>query len=928
MEFDRWEQIERLYHAALEHGPDAREAFLDEACAGDEDLRREVTGLLAYDVPGDSFIQSPAIEIAARAWAAGPLIEVSTNAMGSLIVGSQIGAYKLIEPLGRGGMGEVHLALDTRLGRKVAVKLLPAAFTTDADRVQRFVREARAASALNHPNIITIHEVGKTETESGSLRYIVTEYVEGETLRQRLRDAPQRRMKPSEAIDVTLQIAAALAAAHEAGITHRDIKPENVMVRPDGLVKVLDFGLAKLTNPPPETIDTGAPTMSPEVETTPGMVMGTLRYLSPEQARAHEVDARSDIFSLGAVLYEMIAGEPLFAGETTADVIAAIINKEPEPLASFTREPSLSGAEIDRIARKALRKDREERYQSAGDLLNDLKDLKEELTIADRGLRIVEEGAFVDNNNGPSTGRDHSAHFGSNSRNHIESKAPAKVAGRGLLAAAAIVLGVGVIIGFYVYKRISRPDANQSRAAAFRALAVLPFQPLGMPAGEEYLGLGLADALITDLSNYKGLVVRPTSAVNKFLTAGSDPFHAGRELGVDLALTGKIQSEGPRLRVTMQLLQVNTETILWSDKFDGQTSEMFALQDSISRKLAQTLMRQFPGQIALKQHTDGNSENYQPKNEAYLAYLNGRYHIYSYTRDGWEKSLGFLTEATKIDPHYALVHASLAEVYTVAADHYLSPREAWPQAQAAAERAIALDGNLAEAYMSLAIVKALHQRDWEGAEQAFEQATALNPQSATARDWYGWVLLWQGRFDESLAQLREAQRLDPFSPSIGTDIGTFFYCINKYDQAETELKRILERDADCFSANSELGWVYVKQGRIAEAVATFEKMQKLDNTPWTVAQLAHAQARAGNRATAEQLLAELRRRSSNEYVSPSAFVTVYLGLDDKEQTFAWLERSYGLGSTDLITLKVDPIFDPLRSDPRFRDLLRRLNLSG
>jgi TolB-like protein/Tfp pilus assembly protein PilF len=623
----------------------------------------------------------------------------------------------------------------------------------------------------------------------------------------------------------------------------------------------------------------------------------------------------------------MIAGEPLFAGETTADIIAAIINKEPEPLARFTREPSLSGAEIDRIARKALRKDREERYQSASDLLSDLKDLKEELTIADRGLRIVEEGAFVDNKNSPSTRQDHPAQSGSSSRNHIESKALAKGPGRGLLA-AAIAVGIVVIIGFYVYKRISRPDAIQSRAAAFRALAVLPFQPLGMPANEEYLGLGLADALITDLSNYKGLVVRPTSAVNKFLTAGSDPFHAGRELGVDLALTGKIQSEGPRLRVTMQLLQMNTETILWSDKFDGQTSEMFALQDSISRKLAQTLMRQFPGQIALKQHTGDNSENYQPKNEAYLAYLNGRYHIYSYTRDGWEKSLGFLTEATKIDPHYALVHASLAEVYTVAADHYLSPREAWPQAQAAAERAIALDGNLAEAYMSLAIVKALHQRDWEGAEQAFEQATALNPQLATARDWYGWILLWQGRFDESLAQLREAQRLDPFSPSIGTDIATFFYCINKYDQAETELKKLLERDANCFSAISMLGWVYIKQGRIAEAVAAFEKTLKLDNTPWTVAQLAHAQARAGDRATAERLLAELRRRSNNEYVSPFAFVTVYLGLDDKEQTFAWLERAYGLGSVDLITLKVDPIFDPLHGDPRFRDLLRRLNLSG
>ena len=376
MELDRWEQIERLYHAALERGPDAREAFLDKACAGDEDLRREVAGLLACDIPSDSFIQSPAIEIAARALAAEPLIEVSTNPMRSPIAVGHIGAYKLLEPLGRGGMGEVHLALDTRLGRKVAVKLLPAVFTTDAGRVRRFAREARAASALNHPNIITIHEIGEASTENGSLRFIVTEYVEGETLRQRMASAPQQRIGSSEAIDIALQIAAALSAAHEAGITHRDIKPENVMVRPDGLVKVLDFGLAKLTPPSPEAIDTGAPTLAQEIRTTPGMILGTLRYMSPEQARAQEVDARSDIFSLGAVLYEMIAGEPLFSGETAADIIAAIINKEPQPLAECAPD---APPEMEEILSKALSKNREERYQAVSELLTDLQRLKSRL---------------------------------------------------------------------------------------------------------------------------------------------------------------------------------------------------------------------------------------------------------------------------------------------------------------------------------------------------------------------------------------------------------------------------------------------------------------------------------------------------------------------------------------------------------------------
>lgn len=533
-----------------------------------------------------------------------------------------------------------------------------------------------------------------------------------------------------------------------------------------------------------------------------------------------------------------------------------------------------------------------------------------------------------DDNNGISPDHDHLIQFGSSSGRHIEPVAVARAQWRGLLGAAAIIIGLGLGLGYYAYKWIFSADAIQSQAPVIRALAILPFQTIGMPANEEYLGLGLADALITDLGHYKGLVVRPTSVVHKFQAPDSDPFQAGRSLVVDLALTGKIQREGSQLRVTMQLLQVNTEDILWSDKFDGQVSEMFALQDSLSHKLAEALMQQYPGQIALKQQSGGHNEHYQPKNEAHLAFLNGRYYIYSYTLGGWEKSRGFLTEATKIDPNYALAYASLAEAYTIAAELYLSPQEAWPKAQAAAERAIALDGNLSEAYTSLAIVKGLYQQDWKAAERAFAQATALNPQLAMARNWYGWFLLWLGRFDESLAQLREAQRLDPFSPSIRTDIGTHFYCLRKYDQAEAELKKLVEVNADNFSAISMLGWVYARQGRTAEGIAAFEKTRKIDNTPMALAALAHAQARAGALATANQLLAELRQRSNREYVSPFAYVLIYLGLDDKEQTFFWLERAYDTRSLFMITLKVDPIFDQLHGDPRYDDILRRLNLSG
>jgi serine/threonine protein kinase/tetratricopeptide (TPR) repeat protein len=375
MELDRWEQIELLYHAALECEPDAREAFLNDACAGDESLRSEVAGLLAWDILSDSFIQSPAIEIAARAMAAKPPIEISTSSMGSLIVGSWIGAYQLLEPLGRGGMGEVYLALDTRLGRKVAVKLLPARFTTDAGRVRRFAREARSVSALNHPNIITIHEIGEVRTEAGDTHYLVTEYVEGATLRQRMANAPQGRLSLAEALDVAAQIAAALATAHEAGIAHRDIKPENVMVRRDCIVKVLDFGLAKLTEPASPVIDSQASTLARN-STAAGMVMGTPRYMSPEQARGEKVDVRTDIFSLGVVLYEMVTGRQPFVGATPNETIAAILRDEPPPLAECAPD---APPEMEEILSRTLSKNRDERYQAVTELLADLQRLKSRL---------------------------------------------------------------------------------------------------------------------------------------------------------------------------------------------------------------------------------------------------------------------------------------------------------------------------------------------------------------------------------------------------------------------------------------------------------------------------------------------------------------------------------------------------------------------
>ena len=451
MKAERWRQIERLYHAALERDPDERAAFLAEACDGDDELRREVSELLAFDDPAASFIEKPAIEIAARALADDPLSRESTRKLESSSVERRIGAHKLLSLLGRGGMGEVYLAHDTRLVRKVAIKVLPAEFTTDQERVRRFAQEARAASSLNHPNIITIYEIGEAAAEDGGTHYIVTEYVEGETLRQRIASTAGKGMKLAESVEMAAQVAAALAAAHEAGIMHRDIKPENVMLRPDGIIKVLDFGLAKLTETPALPVGSQLATVA-KLHTETGMVMGTPGYMSPEQARGERVDARTDIFSLGAMLYEMVAGRAPFAGATTSEIIAAILRDEP-PLLS--RAAPKTPPELERMVGKALRKNREERYQTVSELLADLKGLKRQLEHQDELVRA-----------GPSALSDHTlkqvASTGDVTPGHTTAKH--RVGGiwrRKLLAACALALVVGS--AGWLYWRNAK--LNQAQAA-------------------------------------------------------------------------------------------------------------------------------------------------------------------------------------------------------------------------------------------------------------------------------------------------------------------------------------------------------------------------------------------------------------------------------------------------------------------------------
>src|SRR5262245_62143449 len=647
MEFDRWEQIEKLYHAALEREPDAREAFLVEACANDEDLRREVAGLLACDLPSDSFIQSPAIEIAARAIAAEPFIEASTKPTGNLIAGSQIGAYQLLEPLGRGGMGEVHLALDTRLGRKVAVKLLPAEFTTDNGRLRRFAQEARAASALNHPNIITIHEIGEIAIENGSLRYIVTEYVEGETLRQRMARAPQQRNERPEAIDTALQMAAARSGAHEAGITRRDIKPENVMARRDGIVKVLDFGLAKLTEPagpaPSFLVDTQAPTLQRVASTESGVVIGTPRYMSPEQARGEKLDARTDIFSLGVMLYEMVAGRAPFAGTTPSEVIASILRDTPPPLAECAPDAL---PELEQTICKALNKDRAERYQTARDLLTDLKELKQRIEIEAK----LGETAFVV----PPSG-------GSSSRRNIPPEGGTTNATRKRLALfAAAALFIAAMAGWYYF----------NRKPAFTEKDTILLADFENKTGDDVFDVTLRQGLAIQLQQTPFLHLFPEAQMRHELKlmrrSPSEQVTAeiAREIcerqNLKALIAGSIASLGSHYVITLEAINGQSGESLAHEQVEAENKEQ------VLRALSQaaTRLRERLGESlsSIQRYDRPLQEGTTAKPEAFKAYSQG---IELAVSGRVRESIPFYQRAIDLDPDFAHAYSQLAIMYWV-----------------------------------------------------------------------------------------------------------------------------------------------------------------------------------------------------------------------------------------------------------------------
>lgn len=824
--------------------------------------------------------------------------------------GTRLGHYEVRSLLGAGGMGEVYLADDLTLHRKVAVKLLGADLITNEDRLQRFEREAYAASSLNHPNILTIYEIG-TENE---FHFIVTEFIEGESLGQRLKREPVELL---EGLEVGIQIASALSAAHEAGIIHRDIKPDNIMLRHDHLVKVLDFGLAKLSEQASAALDPELRTRVLQA-TAPGMVMGTSRYMSPEQARGEAVDARTDIWSLGVVIYQMASGHLPFSGKTMSDVLAAVIQTEPLPLTSHVTDVP---DELDRIVTKALQKNPDKRYQSIKDLGLDLKTLKQRLKFeielrssggAKRSSQ-AELGAKqrVTEPAGTPTDREARHIHGTSAVEYLVSEISRHKRASMMVSAVALLTIAGV---YFAYTRYSVRGK-----AGINSLAVLPFVNAGNDPDKEYLSDGISESLINRLSQLPGIKVIANTSSSKYKGKNADPQDVARALDVGAVLTGKVLQHGDDLSISVELVDARDRTHLWGERYDRKATDMLAVQAEISSEIAEKLrLRLTAGQ----QQQVATREKVNP--EAYELLLKGRSYRSRGKTEDWKKAADYFNQAVIRDPSYALAYAELSDMYRGLGS--LDPAEYFPKARAAALRALELDENLAEAHYALANLKR-DAWEWADAEREYKRAIELNPNLALAHRWYASYLRVMGRFDEAIAEIKRARELDPLSLAVNANVGQTLYYARQYDQAIEALEKTREMDQSYARLPLYLAYTYAAKGMYSKAINEYQEAIKLGlDTPGTQIFLGATYAQSGNRGQAKAILE--RSLTSKEYVSPADLAILQAALGQRDQAFASLEKAYAAHDLQLQYLGTDPVFDPLRSDPRFHNLLRRVGLTA
>ncbi|MFY9549673.1 MAG: protein kinase [Thermoanaerobaculia bacterium] len=792
----------------------------------------------------------------------------------TLSAGTRLGPYEILSPLGAGGMGEVYRARDTRLQREVAVKVLPSSFSGDLDRLRRFEQEARAASALNHPNILTVLDVG----ELAGAPFVVSELLEGVTLREALEGSP---LPVRKAVDYGVQIAQGLAAAHEKGIVHRDLKPENLFVTNDGRVKILDFGLAKLVPRQADVESTNAPTLTAGTE--PGVVMGTVGYMSPEQVRGGSADQRSDIFAFGTVLHEMLTGVRAFRGASAVEAMNAILKEEPA-------EASRSRAEVtpalDRIVRRCLEKSPSERFQSARDLAFALTETAS--TSAIPGVAA------------PAAARRKRA-------------VPALV---WLVAALAVGLGVVLAVRPALRQRISRGAAP----GTIQSLAVLPLENLSHEPEQDYFADGMTEALITDLAQIRSLRVISRTSVMGYRATKKPLPQIGRELNVDAVLEGSVQKSGGRVRITAQLIEAPTDRHVWAKSYERDLRDALSLQSEVAQAVAAEV------QAAVTPAEQSRLLKARPVDpEVHELDLRGRYQLNrAASEQDIRKAIGVFEQALAKDPGDALAYVGLANAYGALTDYYLPPRETMPRAKAAAIRALELDDTLADAHTALGWVHVAYDWEWSSAEVEFRRAIELNPSSAESHDRYGNYLTVVRRPEEAVAEIRRARELDPLSIGVHNDALLDYFMLRRYDEAAERARIIFEMDPSNAFAHALLALVYVQMGRRSEAIAEAEKGIQNSDSPMNLATAGTALAATGEPGRARRLLDELMEVSKKRYVCPYEIAVIHLGLGEKDEAFRWLEKGYQERSICMQYTRQDPRLTPLHTDPRYADLVRRL----
>jgi serine/threonine protein kinase len=862
MKPERWKQVDELFEAALDCPAAERASFLDRACAGDNELRRELESLIISDGQAE-VLASPPARMAA---------DLFNNNQSKLGAGERIAHYEILAQIGSGGMGEVYLAQDTKLDRNVAIKLLPPELVVDEHSKKRLLREAKVAARLDHPNICSIYEVN----EEAGRSFIVMQYVEGETLARRIQRNP---VELHEALDVSVQVADALAVAHSRGVIHRDIKPANIMITPQGQVKVLDFGLAKVLRDK-SLSRTQAETAS--LLTEPGMIMGTVPYMSPEQVKGEALDVRSDIFSFGAFLYEVVSGRQPFFGDNAASTISAILTQEPMPLSRYADVP----AELQRIARKCLEKDRENRYQSARELLIDLRSLKRG---SEHGIPSSERTAYQ---------RHKYRWF--------------------YAAVALVVLFLSVSIALYIFM-------SSSSAKPISSLAVMPFTNASPDPNAEFLSDGITESLINSLAQISQLKVTARTTAFRYRGKEIDPQALGRDLNVDAVLTGKVIKQGDSLYVQADFVNTADGTQLWGERYSRKLSDILALQDEIATRISERLrLTLTPNE---KQRL---TKSYTDNTEAYQLYIQGRYYWNKRTDEGLKQALDYFQRAIDLDADYALAYVGLADAYNFLGAFglgVLPPMEAHPKARTAAMNALAIDNALAEAHTSLAFVMLYYDWDWLKAEREYKQAIETNPKYALAHQWYSHLLMASGRTNEAISEATRAHELEPASLSTNMNVGWQFYFAHQYEQAIAGFRKTLDLDPGFMQAHWALGRTYAQKQMFSESIKSLQEAVSLSGGGQVYSSaLGFTYAISGQKDKAQKTLEALKRLSKNRYVSPYWISLVYAGLGDREAAFEWLEKAYLERSGGMVWLAAEPQWDNVRYDPRFQELLRKLNL--